>query len=149
MIEPIEQLKTTLRTNGFSLTAPRRAVFLALQGEEALGIHELAKRCRTIDRASVYRCVALFEHLGIVQRLNIGWMYRLELTDAFTHHHHHLTCVRCGKIIPLPEDPALEQRLLTLARTQHFTPEDHQLEIRGLCAQCSGGGTAKNDKTHQ
>jgi len=34
----------------------------------------------------------------------IGWKYKLELSNAFQHHHHHLTCLQCGGVTPLPED---------------------------------------------
>ena len=139
MSEPSEQFESTLKKRGYSLTAARRTVFDALQGEEPLTMHELVGRCKDIDRASIYRTIALFERLGIVQRLQMGWKYKLELTDSFVHHHHHLSCVNCGKIIALPEDDVLEARLHTLAAAKRFQPQDHQLEIRGLCVDCQLG----------
>ena len=100
-------------------------------------MHELVEACQgKVDRASVYRTIAMYEQLGIVQRLQIGWKYKLELSDTFNHHHHHLTCSRCGITIPLPEDQQLENRLRQLARDLHFNPQDHQIEIRGLCKAC-------------
>jgi len=140
MSEPIEQLEQTLKKNSFSLTAARRTVFLALQGHEPQSMHDLVVRCGNgVDRASIYRTIALFERLGIVQRLQMGWKYKLELTGSFVHHHHHLSCVNCGKIIALPEDDVLEARLHTLAAAKRFQPQDHQLEIRGLCVDCQLG----------
>lgn len=88
------------------------------------------------DRASVYRTIALFEQLGIVQRLQIGWKYKLELSDDFHQHHHHLTCLQCGAIRPLNEDPRLEKRLALLAEAQDFLMVNHQLEIQGVCKNC-------------
>jgi len=136
MSEPSEQFESTVKKSGYSLTAARRTVFAALQGEEPLTMHELVGRCEGIDRASIYRTIALFEQLGIIQRLQMGWKYKLELTGGFVHHHHHLSCVRCGKVIPLPEDANLEKRLLQLAASQNFEAQSHQLEIRGLCTDC-------------
>src|ERR1700759_5537066 len=105
MNEPHARLQTTLKDHHQSLTAARVHVFEALQGHEPQTMHPIVEACRGgPDRASVYRAIALFERLGIVQRLQMGWKYKLELSDAFTHHHHHLTCLRCGRIIPLPED---------------------------------------------
>lgn len=99
-------------------------------------MHEVLAKSADVDRASVYRTVALFEALGIVQRLQIGWKYKLELSGDFVHHHHHLSCLQCGRIIALPEDTVLEKRLHALANTQNFLSQDHQLEIKGLCADC-------------
>ena len=137
MSEPLAQLKATLKTHRQSLTNARQVVFNAMQGEEPLTMHELVKACgEQLDRASVYRTIALYEKLGIVQRLQIGWKYKLELSDRFSHHHHHLTCTGCGITIPLPEDQRLESRLHELSEDLHFKPEDHQIEVRGLCATC-------------
>lgn len=137
MIDPYEQLRTTLHTAGQSLTLPRRLVFKALSDMEPLTISELVSRCGTIDRASVYRTIRLFEVLHIVNRLQIGWKYKLELSDAFSGHHHHFVCTHCGRIIIMPEDILIERRLRTLAHVRQFDIRDHQVEIRGLCAACS------------
>ena len=136
MVDSSIQLQNTLKAGGFRFTASRQDVLNALQGHEPQTMHEVTARCPDIDRASVYRSIALFEQLGIVQRLQIGWKYNLELTGAFVHHHHHLSCVKCGCVIPLPDDAVLEKRLAVLAAGHNFIAQDHQLEIRGLCKTC-------------
>jgi Fur family ferric uptake transcriptional regulator len=137
MAVPIEQLQNLLQKHSRSMTRPRAKVFEALQSGEPLTIQELILRCSPdIDRASVYRTVQLFERLGIVQRVQIGWKYRLELSSDFQLHHHHMHCVRCGAIIALPEDTLLEKRLHELASAQGFESQDHTIEVRGLCPAC-------------
>jgi len=136
MVEILTTLRQTLKRQGYSLTSSRQKVFEALEHHEPQTMHELIVACPAIDRASVYRTIALFEKLGIIQRLQIGWKYKLELSDAFSHHHHHLSCIRCGTVVPLPEDKLLEKKLHSLAIAQGFSPQDHQLEIRGLCSAC-------------
>lgn len=127
----------TLRQHGHSLTKPRRVVFAAMQDQEPMTMRQVIERCSSIvDRSSIYRTVALFEQCGIVQRLQMGWKYTLELTDTFHHHHHHLTCHNCGRVIPLPENEALEQSLEQLALAHDFVMQRHQLEIQGLCRNC-------------
>jgi Fe2+ or Zn2+ uptake regulation protein len=136
MAEPLDLLRQTLKRHNQSLTHPREAVFLALQNQEPLTMQQVVVACSQIDRASVYRTIALFEQLGVVQRLPMGWKYKLELSDAFQHHHHHLTCNRCGRTYTLPEDAELETRLRLLAAHEHFKMQDHQLEIQGICQTC-------------
>ena len=131
------QLGQHLRTNGFSVTSARYIVFSALEDKEALTMAELVLACGDkLDRATVYRTITLFEDLGIVRRIQIGWKYKLELTDSFSNHHHHLTCTNCGSVTSLSEDIDLEERLNELAVLYKFKPSDHQLEIRGLCHTC-------------
>jgi len=137
MVEPLDQLKTVLKENGQSLTKGRQTVFAALQHQEPQTMQQIVKACAgKADRASVYRTIALFERIGIVKRLQIGWKYKLELSDAFHRHHHHLTCRHCGRVIPLAEDSWLEQRLKALAEAQNFEMQDHQVEIEGICQVC-------------
>jgi Fe2+ or Zn2+ uptake regulation protein len=131
-----QQFKHTLKAKGLSITKSRLELFAALQKDESHTMHELVARCPGMDRVTIYRNVELFEALGIVQRLRIGWKYRLELTDDYLHHHHHLSCTNCGKIVAIAEDLTLERQLDALAAIAGFSATDHQVEIRGLCADC-------------
>lgn len=97
---------------------------------------ELVKRCANIDRASVYRSIALFEEIGIAHRLYAGWKYRIELSERFDHHHHHATCTECGTSVILEEDPAFEAAIQQLANHYRFSVASHQVELVGICAVC-------------
>ncbi len=136
MANSVNQLTLTLKHKGQSLTRARLLVFEALQDKEPQTMAEIVKACPYIDRASVYRNITLFEKLGIVERLQIGWKYKLELSDDFVHHHHHLTCTKCGTVIPFEEDSELISQLTQVAHKMHFTMSTHQLEIQGVCQVC-------------
>jgi Fur family ferric uptake transcriptional regulator len=136
MSSPRDAFRALLKTNGYSITKARLNVFDALLGKEPLDMHALVEKTGQVDRASVYRAVELFERLGIVQRLHTGWKYKLELTDKFAEHHHHLTCVRCGKTTPMNEHE-LETLIAKMAAAHQFTPTAHQIEIQGVCAECA------------
>ncbi len=132
-----EELEAALHTYKLSLTKPRQVVFDALQRHEAITMVALIDLCTNeIDRASVYRTVALFEQIGIVQRVQVGWKYLIELSDQFNPHHHHATCNSCGSLIPLAEDDELEGHLDRIAAIHRFQPTMHHLEIHGLCEAC-------------
>lgn len=89
-----------------------------------------------MDRASIYRTVALFEELGIVVRVQQGWKYKIELSDIFSPHHHHISCTNCGRILSFNEPEGLEDLLNEIAVTGGFTHQFHSLEISGLCPEC-------------
>jgi Fur family ferric uptake transcriptional regulator len=125
-----------LKSNRQSVTQARLKVFSALLGQEPMSMHQLVGSVPTIDRASVYRIVELFEGLGIVQRLHTGWKYKLELSDTFADHHHHMTCTRCGNTTTMNEGE-LEQLMDRLAAHYDFTPTAHQIEIQGICKVCA------------
>jgi len=132
-----QALKQALKVRGYSLTKPRQDVFAALADSDALSMRQLlSKLGHKMDRASVYRTVDLFEKLGIVNRLQIGWKYKLELSEAFAEHHHHAACMNCGKVIAFEEGKDLEKRIDNIAHDLNFTIASHTLEIRGLCPSC-------------
>lgn len=137
MNKPLETLTATLKSHGYSVTKSRKAVFMALLDREPQSIAELTKIVGdTTDRASIYRTLELFESLNIVERLPIGWKHKFELSDAFITHHHHATCIRCGKITPFEESDTLRLELKKQAEAIGFIETNHQLEVRGICNQC-------------
>jgi Fur family ferric uptake transcriptional regulator len=129
-------LTDLLRQNGYSLTQPRLVIFNVLRLHQPLTMKELSNKCKRIDRATVYRTAELFEQLGIANRLTIGWKYKLELSEAFSEHHHHLHCSGCGKTFDVPANPSLEAMIKDISSQRGFLARVHQLEIDGLCENC-------------
>lgn len=130
-------LRALLKKNGSSLTKPRKAVFDLLLNQKPQSMQVIVERAKDqVDRATVYRTLQAFEQLGIVNRLNIGWKYKYELSDVFQGHHHHFHCTNCGTTFTLEPNPMLETMIDTVAAKSEFAPRGHQLEVYGLCADC-------------
>lgn len=143
MSDKIDALTATLKKHGYSVTMPRRTVYLALINQEPISIKNLQQRVApSIDRATVYRTIELFEKLDIVQKLYIGWKYKIELSHTFSHHHHHIVCLSCGKITPFKETAVVSSDLDTVARKAGYKPVGHQIELTGICDYCH-----KNSRT--
>ncbi len=136
-------LQNMLSAHGYHVTKTRQAVFQLLISPEPQSMGELTKKAvGKLDRASVYRNIALFEKLGIVHRIYIGWKYKLELSDDFLAHHHHLSCLKCGKVIDIHDDALVEKFITDVAAQFQFVPRRHQLEIDGVCAVCAAKANA-------
>lgn len=132
-----EDLSSVLRQRGYSVTRPRQVVFEALSGNGPLTTADLIKTInKRIDKVSVYRTIKLFEEIGIIQRLSFGFKYKLELSDRFSEHHHHLTCISCGKVTDINKYE-LESFINSIASDKGFSPSSHQIEIQGYCQSCS------------
>lgn len=130
------RFKKLLKTSGHFMTKPRMRLFGLLQSYPALTLKELIRLTNKHDQVTVYRNVELFEQLGIINRLRLGWQTKIELSDVFQHHHHHMSCVNCGKVFVLKDSSVIENEIGRISRASGFKPLDHQLEIRGLCANC-------------
>lgn len=138
MQDPFGALDNVLRQAGYSSTMPRRVVFQSLLIQSPQTLHELTASVTGLsDRSSVYRTVALYEKLGIINRLQIGWKYKIELSDRFASHHHHITCTSCGSVASLNDTPNIEHELQLLAQSVSYRLSGHQLELRGTCAACA------------
>jgi Fur family transcriptional regulator, ferric uptake regulator len=131
-----QRFNDLLKQHGSFATKQRRALFKYLQAHPEISVSELVSALPDQDQATVYRNIKLFEQIGVITRLRLGWNSRLELSSAFHDHHHHMTCTNCGKVIAWEEDPNIELRIQTLAMKLGFLPQDHQLEVRGLCQNC-------------
>lgn len=132
-----DKLLKSLKEHGYSLTKPRQALFSSLQSGKPRTMRELTLDLSSVmDRASIYRTVALFEQLGIVTRVQQGWKYKIELSDIFSPHHHHLNCTHCLKTISFDEPENFDSLLNKISQDKSFKQTSHSLEIYGLCSDC-------------
>lgn len=137
MADKVPSLSTVLKSHQCSVTKVRSLVFEALAHSEPLGIKELYNKLdHLMDRASIYRTLDLFEKIGIVKRLQIGWKHKFELSDIFLDHHHHVTCMQCGSIYKFEENSIIEKQLNVISRKMDFSLTEHSLELRGICVVC-------------
>ena len=136
-LEAMQSLKVTLKKHGYSLSSARKTVFGLLHNKEPQSMRELQNRASgVIDRSSLYRTIDLFEMLDIVHRVHYGWKYKVELSEQYHSHHHHLTCERCGRVIAINVTDEIESQLKLLAKSNSFTPTTHQIELHGICSNC-------------
>ena len=120
-----------------SVTSVRRAIFDALSyADQPLKNGELATRVPSVDRASVYRTLELFDRLGITTTIIRGWTPFTELAEPFKTHHHHITCERCNKVVEI-ENNTLEDVMSLIAKRHEFTLTKHTVELTGICENCS------------
>lgn len=133
-----------LRTRGYRVTRPRRAVWDALHDAAGhLTVEQVALRIEQdgedVDPASVYRTLALFEELGLarVSRLGDSEAGRWELMHP--DEHFHIVCEVCG---------AVDHHVGSLvARIEEHLDGGHGFEVRnveltvsGVCASCRPAG---------
>lgn len=133
-----EEFKKILKKNELRLSEARLALYEFLaKHDRPLSTNKLVTSLSAhSDRASIYRNIELFEKIGIINKVYTGWKYRVELSEKFRPHHHHLTCTSCGKIIPIHLGEKMEKAILNFGDKHGFKITDHQIELRGLCKNC-------------
>lgn len=133
----IAQFRALLKNQGHQVTKTRLALFSILLAPDPQSVNEILMKSQgQVDRVSVYRNLDLFEKLGIVHRIYIGWKYKVELSDEFMNHHHHLSCLGCGKTIDIADERHINEFIEKIAQEFDFVPRRHQFEIDGYCKDC-------------
>ena len=129
-----EKLHTHLASSGHSRTTARDQVYLALDQIGPCTKHDLAVHLAgTIDESSVYRTINLFIAIGVADMIRF---HLIELSDRFKQHHHHFVCNSCGREVGF-HDERLEVLLKEITSAQRLQLTDHQVELAGLCQDCS------------
>lgn len=137
MSDTADILKNILKLQSQSVTKQRLLVFNLLVGQEPMTMNELIRKATgRVDKVSVYRTITLFEQVGVTQRINIGWKYKIELTDKFSEHHHHLICLKCGDVISIGDEKHIDDYINGVAEKFGFKPRKHQFEVDGYCKNC-------------
>jgi Fur family transcriptional regulator, ferric uptake regulator len=90
-----------------------------------------------VGRASIYRVLELLHAHDLVNRIDLGdGIARYEPSHpAGEHHHHHLVCEQCGKLVAF-DDPGLERAIDRLSDRLGVRVESHEVLLRGACDQC-------------
>lgn len=92
---------------------------------------------RSPHKTSIYRELERLCAKGVVQELQLRNDEKLyELADE-AHHHHHLICHGCKKIIPIDFADDLDSQANGIAKKHGFKVTDHSLEFFGFCESCS------------
>jgi Fur family ferric uptake transcriptional regulator len=126
-----------LTAAGFRSGGGRRRVVELLGSEDcALTALEIDRQLPGVGRATVYRALEQLEGLGLIQRVDVkGDAAGFERVDPSGHHHHHIVCEQCGRVVAF-EDDRLEQAILALAERPDFKVSSHDVTLRGECASC-------------
>lgn len=138
-----EHVAARLSAAGYRRGGARRAVVALLANQScALSALEIEDAIRTADgdrpasRASIYRILDELERLKLVTRIEVGQgIVRYEPVRPDGDHHHHLVCDECGVVRPF-EDAGLERAITRIAGRVDFEVAEHEVVLRGLCADC-------------
>lgn len=128
-----------LKNAGLKVTLPRLKILEVLQEPEChhVSAEDLYKKLidmgEEIGLATVYRVLNQFDDAGIVTRHNFeGGKSVFELTQQ--HHHDHLICLDCGKVIEF-SDASIETRQKNIAERHGIKLSNHSLYLYGHCSK--------------
>lgn len=124
----MKNVKEILITAGYKITTPRLQILEKLSKEpNPVSARRLHKKTKSINLASIYRALNLFEELQIV---NVELLNKEKFYCLTGEPHHHIICQKCGHIEKIPCTHSF-------THIRNFTNIHHQLSLSGLCDKCN------------
>lgn len=130
--------KEKLAAHNLRLTSNRKEIFrILIAADRPLLVQEIiAASAGSTHFTSIYRSIASLQIADIVREIPRGFKVYYELGEDFRPHHHHATCEKCGKTIPV-NDAEVEQLLHDITIKAGLRPTKHHFELFGICRGCS------------
>ncbi|TKB54501.1 ferric iron uptake transcriptional regulator [Ferrimonas aestuarii] len=125
-----------LKKAGLKVTLPRVKILQLLQcpGNQHIAAEDLYKllldQGEEIGLATVYRVLNQFDDAGIVTRHHFE-SGKAVFELASQHHHDHLVCLDCGKVIEF-SDETIESRQNEIATKHGIKLTNHSLYLYGV-----------------
>jgi Fur family transcriptional regulator, ferric uptake regulator len=129
------------------ITVQRRLLVGIIQDSprhlDAATLLEIAKRQDpNIDRATVYRTIALLKNRGLIDELDLMHIEgEKHYYEAKTNRYHcHMACFRCGAIMEYASS-SLEKLKEEMVKQSGFQIRVVRLEVGGFCRRCQKAGS--------
>ncbi len=147
----VDKLSEGLKDAGIRSTHQRleicREIAAAENHPDAEAVYkEVRKRVPTISLDTVYRTLWTLRDFGLIDTL--GAPRERTRFDGNTTPHHHFVCTRCGLTRDFYSDD-FDRLTIPEEVAAYGTPERAQVEIKGICLNCSKTGKPYNNEHRQ
>ena len=125
-----------IKKAGLRLTAPRVKILevLSREGNRHISAEDIYRMLladgEEVGLATVYHVLTQFELAGMVIRHRFG--NDAAVFELDHGRHDHMVCAKCGKITEFTDD-MIEDRLVKVAKHNHFSVSDHTLILYVDC----------------
>ncbi len=134
----IQALRTFIAKEGLKNSRQRETIAeVFFESTEHIRVEDILNRVREVDpkvsQATVYRTMKLLVDCDLADARQFqDGQTRYEVSDDDGHHHDHLICTKCGKIVEFV-DERIEKLQVEVAAAHGFTVSDHKMELYGIC----------------
>jgi Fur family peroxide stress response transcriptional regulator len=133
-----DELAQVLRGQGLKVTPQRIAVFAAVRGltshpsaDEVY--HAVVERYPNISFDTVNRTLLTFAGIGLIEIIESPEGVRR--FDTQLHLHHHIHCIRCGRIIDF-DNPEFDDLPIPTNIEARYRISKLRVSLQGTCPEC-------------
>lgn len=146
--ERLGHFMQAVRETGLRMTPQRMEIFKEVASSDAHPDAEavydaVRSRLPNVSLDTVYRTLSLLRTLKVI--CSVGIPHSNDRFDGNTSRHHHYVCVECGRIIDF-RDSGLDALVIPESVASFGSIERAQVEVRGICAECTTKGRNGSDK---
>lgn len=132
-----EEFRLILNSHSQKITKPRLEILKILKSNhKPLTISEISGKLidDSIDLATVYRTMNLFEELNIVSLIDFKDEFKRYELIYDRHHHHHIVCRNCKKVENV--ETCILDNIEKFLSKKGYSEITHSLEFFGICGEC-------------
>lgn len=139
MMSKKEAIYQKLSSSGQRVTSQRLLLLDLIRKQKGhLDADDLYRRARQLNPrlglSTVYRTLRLFKELGLVEELHFQPEHH-HYEQRASREHHHLVCLRCGRITEF-ESRHTKGLRDEVSRRHHFRVTGGEINLTGYCADC-------------
>ncbi len=140
MLHSENHLRDIFRAAGRRLTSQRRLLLNVLEASDGhLDAETIYQQAKSLDPnislATVYRTLAVFKELGLVEEHRLGQEH-CHYEPVREGPHYHFTCRECGLVIEF-DTPLVTQIEQELSEKKGVQVLSAHLHISGYCSECN------------
>ncbi|MCH8518200.1 transcriptional repressor [Candidatus Gracilibacteria bacterium] len=129
------KIEEILREHKKNVTPERVSIFKKMQEFHIFSARDIEVNFPEIPRASIFRAIKLFSQIGVLRRVSLEACLEQYEVNSHTHHHEHMKCESCGKILSFESD-FLCKLLTQVAKNHKFKLREHSINLFGKCSEC-------------
>ena len=128
-------IQKILKLHDKSITKERIDIFLFLETKHIFSANDILLAFPKLWRASIFRTINLFLEIGVIRSVFLWEKQETYEVIHENHHHEHMKCEKCNKIISF-ESHEICEKILWLAKEKWFIVKMHNIGIIWTCRNC-------------
>lgn len=134
-----DDFRKILRKSGYKATPSRLAILgIFKKTRSPMSAQEVIDALSSdTDQATVYRTIKSLKEKGVIKQIDLRHNHA-HYEFANIAEHHHLVCLRCGRIENVEHCGIEAIQSAALRESRHFAEiQQHALEFYGICKSCA------------